>query len=198
MLQLLKGDRAEAASMAKTEAGGEAAPGRAAAVTLSDLYGRYARPIYRYVYSRTGNRQDAEDVTEQVFMDALQGLAHYEDRGQEAAWLFTIARRRVADFHRGRSNPLPFDEALDTPADQAHPEREVSRREQLAHLDRLLATLDDEQQELLRLRFAADLTYGEIGAVVDKSEAAVKMAVRRLLAQLRGAWHHPGAEAEHE
>lgn len=195
MLHLLKGARVEAeAETGAASPDGEQAP----AVTLSDLYGRYARPIYRYVYSRTGNRQDAEDVTEQVFMDALQRLDRYEERGQEAAWLFTIARRRVADFHRGRSNLLPFDEALDTPAAQAHPESDVSRREQLAHLDRLLAALDDEQQELLRLRFAADLTYGEIGAVVGKSEAAVKMAVRRLLTQLRGAWHHPGAEAENE
>ena len=166
--------------------------------TLSGLYRRYARPIYRYVYSRTGNRQDAEDVTEQVFMDALDGLSRYEERGQEAAWLFTIARRRAADFHRGHSEHLPFDEALDTPDDQMHPEGEVSRREQLTHLNRLLARLNDEQQELLRLRFAADLTYGEIGQVVDKSEAAVKMAVRRLLTQLRGAWHHPRAEADDE
>lgn len=170
----------------------------APAATLSDLYRRYAKPVYRYVYSRTGNRQDAEDVTEQVFMDVLKGLERYEDRGREAAWIFSIARRRVADFHRGRSDHLTFDESLDTPGGQPRPETEVSRREQLARLERLLATLDDEQQELLRLRFAADLTYGEIAAVVGKSEAAVKMAVRRLLTQLRGAWHHPEAEADHE
>lgn len=195
MLNLLKGARVEAGAEGGREMlGGEQAP----AATLSDLYRRYARPIYRYVYSRTGNTQDAEDVTEQVFMDALEGLERYEEQGRQAAWLFTIARRRVADFHRGRSDHLPFDESLDTPADQPHLDGEVSRRERLAHLDTLLASLDGEQQELLRLRFAADLTYAEMGRVIGKSEAAVKMAVRRLLTQLRGAWHHPGAEAENE
>lgn len=199
MLNRLKGARVEADAEAGTEAEAEAADGeQAPATTLSGLYRRYARPIYRYVYSRTGNRQDAEDVTEQVFIDALEGLGRYEEQGRQAAWIFTIARRRVADFHRGRSDHLPFDVALDTPADQPHPEAEVSRRERLAHLDRLLAALEEEEQELLRLRFAADLTYAEIGAVVGKSAAAVKMAMRRLLTRLRGAWHHPGAEAENE
>lgn len=175
---------------------GDAEQGKAAAI--SDLYRRYARSIYRYVYSRTGNRQDAEDVTEQVFMDALGALDRYEEQSREAAWLFTIARRRVADFHRGRADHLPFDEALDTPGDQPHPESEVSRRERLAHLHRLLAALDPEQLELLRLRFAGGLTYAEIGVVVAKSEAAVKMSLHRLLTQLRGAWHHPLLESDHE
>jgi RNA polymerase sigma-70 factor (ECF subfamily) len=195
MLNLLKG----AGVLAGNEAGAERLdPEQSNAAVLSGLYQRYARPVYRYAYSRTGNQQDAEDLTEQVFMDALEGLGRYEERGQEAAWLFTIARRRVADFHRRRSEHLPFDETLDTPVEQLRPEVEVSRRERLAHLDRLLASLDDEQQELLRLRFAADLTYAEIGQVIDKSEAAVKMAMSRLLTRLRGAWHLPAREADDE
>lgn len=176
----------------------DATPQPHTSANLSDLYHRYVRPIYRYAYSRVGNHHDAEDITEQVFIDALDALHRYEEKGRAAAWLFTIARRRIADFHRGRREHLTFDEALDTPADQPHPESQVSHREQLAHLQRLLATLDDDRLELLRLRFAADLTYGEIGQVLDKSEAAVKMAVHRLLDRLRGAWHHPAVEEENE
>ncbi len=178
------------------DGGAEAEAQQDSAARLAGLYRRYALPIYRYAYSRTSNRQDAEDVTEQVFMDALGALKRYEERGQEAAWLFTIARRRLADFHRARRDPLPFDEALDAP--DARPEGEVDRRERLAHLERLLATLDEEQLELLRLRFAADLTYGEIGRLLGKREAAVKVAVQRLLTRLRGAWHHPAVEADNE
>jgi RNA polymerase sigma factor (sigma-70 family) len=152
------------------------------------LYRRYVTPIYRYLYSRVGEAAAAEDLTAQVFIEALEGLAGYREQGHFAAWLFTIARRRAADYYRRRRPHLPLDEALDSPAGAESPLAGMVRREALQRLAALVARLDDDQQELLRLRFAGGLTYGQIGTVVGRSEAAVKMAVHRLLHRLEAGW----------
>lgn len=166
-----------------------AAPDDALATAdFSRLYRQYITPIYSYIYSRTGNRADAEDLTGVVFTEALEGLARYEEQGKEAAWLFTIAHRRIVDHYRSRRDELPLDAALDSPLDNPGPEAAVAQGERLAKLARLVAALDDDRRELLQLRFVAGLSYAEIGAVVGSSEGAVKIAIYRLLEQLRARW----------
>jgi RNA polymerase sigma-70 factor, ECF subfamily len=115
-------------------------------------------------------------------------LARYEEQGEEAAWLFTIAHRRIVDHYRSRRDELPLDAALDSPLENPGPEAAVAQGERLEKLARLVAALDEEKRELLQLRFVAGLSYGEIGAVVGSSEGAVKIAIYRLLEQLRARW----------
>lgn len=152
------------------------------------LYRRYVTPIYRYVYNRVGDTASAEDVTAQVFADALEALPRYRERGRFAAWLFTIARRRCADHHRSAEAALALDEAMDSPTGDTGPLAEVIQAESLRHLNALLTRLSEEQREMLRLRYAVGLTYREIGTIVGRSEAAVKMAMHRLLRRLGAAW----------
>ncbi len=165
---------------------------RCDSAAFAALYRRYVTPIYRYVYSRAGNEADAQDLTAQVFLEALEGLHRYHDRGNFAAWLFTIARRRAIDRYRRRS-PLPLNDVPD-PSDDDDPLSHVIKREAIDRLTGLIAQLDDDQRDLLRLRFATGLTFGQIGIILGHSEAAVKMAVHRLLDQLRAKW---GAQDEH-
>ena len=132
---------------------------------FATLYRRYVTPIYRYLYSRVGNGADAEDLTAQVFTEALEGLHRYRERGNFAAWLFTIARHKVTDHYRRQRPHVPLNEALDSPADGADPLTHVVQEETLRRLAALVARLDEKQQELLRLRFAADLTYGEVHVI---------------------------------
>lgn len=152
------------------------------------LYRRYVTPVYRYLYSRVGNRADAEDLTAQVFTEALVGLHRYREQGSFAAWLFTIARRKAADYHRRQRPQVPLDTAQDCPNLEPDPLARLVQEESVRRLAMLVAQLDEEKQELLRLRFAAGLTYAEMGAVLGRSEAAVKMAVYRLLRTLRTLW----------
>ena len=152
------------------------------------LYRRYVDRIYRYVYSRVGRKADAEDLTAQIFTEAMEGLEGYRERGTFSAWLFTIAHRRVVDHYRRRRPTQPLDAASEIEDGGPNPLAEVVREERLEHLARLVKGLDAEKQELLRLRFAGELTYREIGEVVGRSEGAVKMAVHRLLRRLEEAW----------
>ena len=157
------------------------------------LYQRYVTPVYRYIYTRVGNVADAEDLTARVFTEALEGLHRYREQGSFAAWLFTVARHKVTDYYRSQRRNLPMEEALDSPCDGTDPLGHLVREEALRRLAALVAQLDEEQQELLRLRFAGGLTYGEIGRTVGRSEAAIKMAVHRLLRRLQAEWEESDA-----
>jgi RNA polymerase sigma factor (sigma-70 family) len=152
------------------------------------LYRHYVTPIYRYLFSRLGNSADAQDLTAQVFAEALERLPGYRERGSFAAWLFTIAHHRVADHYRRQRSHLPLNDALDGPDEDSDPLAGLVRKQAIQRLAELVAHLNEDQQELLRLRFAAGLTYGQMAAVVGRSEAAVKMAVHRLLQRLAADW----------
>jgi len=150
------------------------------------LYRRYLPPVYRYLLIRLGNAQDAEDITSKVFTEALEGLINqrFQKGGHFAAWLFTIARRRLIDCYRqpsavsleepGSSDPDPFEQ--------------IQFSDSKTRLHELISQLDEEKQELMRLRFAGELSFAEIAALEGKSEAAVKMMVYRTIQWLRENW----------
>ncbi len=150
------------------------------------LYQRYLTPIYRYLYRRLGNTHDTEDLTAQVFTEALEGLVacRYREGGCFIAWLFTIARRRTVDFYRQR----PVEQLDDPPSPEIGLMAAIEKGEDLQRLAHLLAGLDEERQELLRLRFSAGLSFAEIGLIEGRSEAAVKMTIYRTLEHLREQW----------
>ncbi len=155
---------------------------------FAPLYRRYVTPIYRYCYSRVGDAVHAEDVTAQVFTAALAALPNYDERGTFGAWLFTIARHKCASHHRRSRPTLPWDEMIDSPLEGDDPLAQVVHGESLQRLADLVGELGEDQQELLRLRYAVGLTYAQIGQVVGRSEAAAKMAMHRLLRRLQAAW----------
>lgn len=150
------------------------------------LYQRYLARVYCYLSLRLGNEHDAEDLTSQIFIETLLGLRqnHYKENGCFPAWLFTIVRRRLVDFQRQRVS-APLNECP-----SADPELldVIQANQDVERLSHLLAQMDNEKQELLRLRFAAKLSFTEIAALENQSEAAVKMAVYRAIQWLREHW----------
>jgi len=149
------------------------------------LYREYAARVYRYIYARVSNHQDAEDLTSQVFEAVLKGLGGFKGRMNFSAWIFTIARNKVVDSYRRRTPQVSLDVADTIPAEYSDPLSSLLDQEELGNLVSLVKTLDEEKQELIHLRFAAGLTYAEISDVIGKSEGAVKMSVHRLLQQLQ-------------
>ena len=148
------------------------------------LYDWYVQPIYRYVYSRVGSAHEAEDITSQTFMSAYESLGRYRERGQFSAWLFRIARSKLNDhFRRSRREVgletvgqiLEREDALGT----------LIRAEELSRIRSIIKNLNDEEQDLIRLRYVADLSFAEIADLLGKREDAVKKSVYRLLARLK-------------
>jgi RNA polymerase sigma-70 factor (ECF subfamily) len=142
------------------------------------LYQRYMTRIYRYLYLRIGNAEDAADLTQQVFLKVLHALPSYRIRGAPfAAWLFRIAHDTVSDVYRREKRAVSLswdffadDELLSTDVD---PELLMLQQEQLTQLNHLLCQLDPSKLELLALRFSGGLSGAEIALVVGKSQAAV-------------------------
>ncbi len=153
---------------------------------LAELYRCYLPRVYRYAFLRVGSQPDAEDITAQVFLELLDALRNgrYQERGYFRAWLFTIVRRRVTD-HLRRQTTVRLDESS---LASLEPPEQTQDRDALQRLARLLLQLEPEKQELMRLRFAAELGFREIARMQGHSEASVKMAVYRSLQWLRERW----------
>jgi RNA polymerase sigma-70 factor (ECF subfamily) len=148
------------------------------------VYDRYVQSVYRYLCGRVGSAQEAEELTAQTFLAALESFPRYDHRGYFSAWLFSIARRKAADFFRRRET-LPLEEAENF-ASEADLPGEAARGEQIRKLARLIGTLEQSERELIRLHFTAGLTFVEMGELLGKKEDTVKKSVYRLLERLHG------------
>jgi len=150
---------------------------------LGQIYDACARPIYRYLYSRVENAADAEDLTSQTFMAVIEALPRYRHRNHFKAWVFQIARNKLADHFRGNH---PHGEMHEWVADPAQVDllETVDRNESHAKLKSLLHSLEQEERELIRLRYTAELSFVEIAHLLGRREDAIRKAVRRILDRL--------------
>lgn len=152
---------------------------------FADLYDRYLPLVYRYLYARIGEPEEVEDLTSQVFLDALRAFPRYRHQGHFAAWLLVIARRKAADHYRKRIPQVSIDMAGGMHSTEPNPLAQVVQADELCRLSELVNELAEEERELLRLRFAARLSFGEIAGLLKRKESAVKMALYRLLERLQ-------------
>lgn len=154
---------------------------------FGDIYQRHVAQIYSYLRARVGE-DDADDLTHQVFVRALDALPRYRHQGTPiTAWLFRIARNAVTDTHRRRKGTITWDrlpEAMQ-PAIGDDLADGMIQRERVERLRQMLTDLTPEKPELLTLRFAGGLTVREIAGLLGRSEGAVKMELRRTLHTLK-------------
>lgn len=156
---------------------------------FAQLYETYFDRIYRYILLKIGRKGEAEDLAQQVFLNAFQSLASYKWRGLPfSSWLFRIAHNLVVDHlrkaSRERSFPLEEWRTMEVKDDPA------SLAEQKLSIEQLLAAsqaLSPAQQEVLRLRFAAELSIAEVAKIMGKSEGAIKALQHSALVKLRQA-----------
>lgn len=158
---------------------------RADPEAFAELYRRHVRSIYRYHLAHTGNVRDAEDLTSQTFMAALEGIRSFRGTGPYITWLIGIASRKRLRFFRGKQPEVPLDAALHIPAPSLPTERAAARRLQIDKVLAALRTISADRAEALILCFFSGLSFAEAGLVLRKSESAVKMLISRGLQDLR-------------
>ena len=160
---------------------------RADPEAFAELYRRHVRSIYRYHLAHTGNVKDAEDLTSQTFMAALEGIRSYRGTGPYITWLIGIASRKRALFFRrnGTRTQVSLDAALHIPTPSLPTDKAAARRLQMDQVLGALHNISPDRAEALILCFFSELSFAEAGIVLGKSEAAVKMLISRGLHDLR-------------
>jgi len=151
---------------------------------FSRLYDHYVQPVYRYIYSRVGTVHETEDITSQTFIAAYESLGRYRERGQFSAWLFRIARSKMNDHFRRSRREVGL-EAAGEIIEREDALGVLIRAEELSRIRSLIRHLNEDEQELIRLRYVADLSFGEMAELLGAREDAVKKSVYRLLARLK-------------
>jgi RNA polymerase sigma-70 factor (ECF subfamily) len=155
---------------------------------FGELYEKYVGKIYNYIYYRTGNSHDAEDLTARVFFRAMRHIQNYNNRGLPfSAWLYRIAHNLVANWYRdnSRRRELPLEDVIFTSLKANHPEQELLQSEEKEKLIRMIRSLSADRQQLLILKFVDHLSNAEIGAIMGRTEGAVKSLYHRTLTTLR-------------
>ena len=152
------------------------------------LYERYLPKIYSYVYYRTGNTHDAEDLTAKVFFRAMSHIGKYVDKGLPfQAWLYRIAHNLVANWHRdqGRRKIIALDDYVALSLRSEAPERLSEELEEKEQLMRAVRRLPEDRQQLLLLKFIEQMSNAEIGQIMGRTEGAIKSLYHRTLLALR-------------
>jgi RNA polymerase sigma-70 factor (ECF subfamily) len=155
---------------------------------FGQLYERYYDRIYNYVYYRTGNTDDAEDLTARIFERAMNHIGRYVDKGVPfSAWLYRIAHNLVANFHRDRSRRriISLDDIAQWHVGEEDPEFATQIIEDKDALLKVIRRLPADRQELLILKFVERLPNAEIGDIMGRSEGAIKSLYHRTLLSLR-------------
>ncbi len=168
---------------------------------FEQLYRDHLKDVYSYSYYRIGNHHDAEDLTEQTF---LQAYRHFPRARQESdgrplrPWLIRIAHNLAANYHRDRSRKpqTPLD-SIEPPAARHSTEDLVEGREELRAVIENLQELPDDRREALVMRFALGMDNREIARAMGKSDGATKVLIHRAIKQLQELLEAEGAPVEH-
>ncbi len=166
---------------------------------FSELYRAHVRDVYSYSYYRIGNHHDAEDLTEQTF---LQAYRHFERAQRESdgrplrPWLIRIAHNLAANFYRDRSRrPESSIEDASIISAPHTTEALVEGREELERILAGVAQLPDDRREALIMRFALDMDNREIARALGRTDGATKVLLHRAIKQLEGMVALPEATA---
>jgi RNA polymerase sigma-70 factor (ECF subfamily) len=168
-------------------------------LTFGVLYKLYVDRIYNYIYQRTGNHADAEDLTARTFLKAFANIERYTYQGVPfAAWLYRIAHNAIANWHRDRSKHpmLSLDALVTSSRDDEKLEDVTQAHEERRALLEAIRRLPGERQELLILKFSEGLSNAEIGQILGRTEGAIKSLYHRTLLELREELQRDKAEQE--
>ena len=162
-------------------------------MSFQKLVNIFQEDIYRLVYYRTYSRMDAEDITQEVFVQAFQKLINLNDTQKFRAWLYTIAVNRCNDFLRKRKylsllriKTAREQELMETGVEKGNSYDEALAREKFWQKVRsLLDRLSAMEREVFTLRFMDHLNLGEIATVLGKNESTVKTHLYRALDKIR-------------
>ncbi|MFC1910520.1 sigma-70 family RNA polymerase sigma factor [Chloroflexota bacterium] len=161
------------------------------AQAFSEIYEAYFDKIYRYIVLKTGDMTEAEDMTQQVFLKALQSISSYKWTGKPfSAWLYRIAHNLIVDHYRKKSkgDTIPIEDAPELIDPGNDPQEMAENALDAEQLARAIKHLTESQRECVSLRFSGGLSITEVAKALGKTEGAIKalqhsavLALRRIM-----------------
>ena len=152
---------------------------------FGEIYDRYLRRLYDFIYFKTHHKETAEDLVSLVFAKALQNIQSFDSqKGTLQAWLFQIARNTIIDHYRTFKKEYDIEDAWDIGEDNDL-DKDLDTKQKIAEIEKYLQTLKAEQRDIIIMRVWQGLSYQEISEIIGKSEANCKMIYSRAINKLR-------------
>jgi RNA polymerase sigma factor (sigma-70 family) len=162
--------------------------GSTAAGTFAAFYSTYLPKVYRYISYRIEDTHLAEDITSTVFEKALTKYTSFQpEKASFSTWIFTIARNTLTDHYRRSHNQatVPLDDPLPVSSGGDSPEEDMEKAEELKLLNSCLAQLSPAEQEIISLKFGAEMTNRQIASSLAMTESNVGIIIFRAIRKLR-------------
>lgn len=161
---------------------------RGEASAFGSLYDKYQPNIFRFIFLKVSQREEAEDLTHQVFLSAWQNIEAFKDQGLPlSSWLYKIARNKVIDYYRTKKSVTSIDDTSDEimalVSDSG--QRELETKMDIEAVYRALRKLPSDYQEIILMRFVEGLSPGEVSEITGKNNGAVRVLQFRALRQLK-------------
>ena len=156
------------------------------AEAFGQLYDLYINRIYRHIYYRVGNKEESEDLTQRVFINAWKAIGKYKKTASPfLAWLMRISHNMVVDFYRSKKDKDYLDIEIVAKDLDSNPERLAEANLSQRQIRKTILQLPDEQQQVIMMSFIEGFTYTEIASALGKSEGAIRVIQHRALKKMR-------------
>ncbi|MDI6734251.1 MAG: sigma-70 family RNA polymerase sigma factor [Patescibacteria group bacterium] len=158
--------------------------GKASAFGL--LYDKYHAQIYRFIYLKVSHREEAEDLTHQVFLNAWQNIKKYEFKGFPfSSWLYQIARNQVIDHYRTKKSNIDIEDIKEIKNDDDTLDNQVNRNYEIEKVKNVIQNLNPEHQDIIIMKFVEELTSQEISKILNKPQSTIRVIQHRAVKNLR-------------
>lgn len=149
------------------------------------LYDKYQPQIYRFVYLKVSHREEAEDLTHQVFLKSWQNISEYKFQGFPfSSWLYRIARNQIIDHYRTKKINLDIEE-IDEPKIENSSAKTIDNNSDIKKIRKAIKQLNPKQQDVIILRFIEELSIKETASALKKTEIAVKLLQYRAIKNIK-------------
>lgn len=152
------------------------------------LYDHYQPQIYRFVYLKVSHREEAEDLTHQVFLKSWESIADYESYGFPfSSWLYRIARNQTIDYYRTRKESVGLESIAENKftEDAEKISKFIDDSRDLKKIEEAIALLSEDQQDVVILRFVEDFSPKETAEILERTEGAIKLIQHRAVKRLK-------------
>lgn len=157
--------------------------------TAGAMFNLLAPRVFGFCLTRLGNREEAEDLTQDIFLRLLKKIELFSpEKGNFSVWFWSLARNILTDhFRKNRTQTFSVlgEDKIESLTGQKEEPEFLEKKLKIEHVYKFISSLGAEERDLFELRYAAELSYGEMSKILNKSEGALRVAAARLKQKIK-------------